>query len=134
MTADGHRFTQIRELESLNPITEQIIGCAYAVSNTLGIGFLEKVYKTALANELRKTGMKVQQQLPIQVWYDGIVVGDYVADLFVEDCVLLELKAVEALDNNHRAQCINYLKATGLYLCLLLNFGGKRVEIKRFVV
>ena len=133
MTTDGHRFTQIQELESFNPITEKIIGCAYTVSNALGAGFLEKVYENALAHELRKAGLKVQQQHPIQVSYDGIVVGDYVADLFIEDCILVELKAVKALDETHQAQCLNYLKATSLRLCLLINFGKRRVEIKRFV-
>ena len=133
MTTDGHRFTQIQELESFNPITEKIIGCAYTVSNALGAGFLEKVYENALAHELRKAGLKVQQQHPIQVRYDGIVVGDYVADLFIEDCILVELKAVKALDEIHQAQCLNYLKATGLRLCLLINFGKTRVEIKRLV-
>ena len=133
MTTDGHRFTQIQELESFNPITEKIIGCAYTVSNALGAGFLEKVYENALAHELRKAGLKVQQQHPIQVLYDGIVVGDYVADLFIEDCILVELKAVKALDEIHQAQCLNYLKATCLRLCLLITFGKTRVEIKRFV-
>ena len=133
MTTDGHRFTQIQELESFNPITEKIIGCAYTVSNALGAGFLEKVYEYALAHELRKAGLKVQQQHPIQVRYDGIVVGDYVADLFIEDCILVELKAVKALDEIHQAQCLNYLKATCLRLCLLINFGKTRVEIKRLV-
>ena len=130
MTTDGHRFTQIQELESFNPITEKIIGCAYTVSNALGAGFLEKVYENALAHELRKAGLKVRQQHPIQVHYDGIVVGDYVADLFIEDCILVELKAVKALDEIHQAQCLNYLKATCLRLCLLIKFGKTRVEIK----
>ena len=134
MTTDGHRFTQIQELESFNPITEKIIGCAYTVSNALGAGFLEKVYENALAHELRKAGLKVQQQHPIQVQYDGIVVGDYVADLLIEDCILVELKAVKALDEIHQAQCLNYLKATGLRLCLLINFGNRRVEIKRLAL
>ena len=134
MTSDGNRFTQMQELESYNPITERIIGCAYTVGNALGVGFLEKVYENALAHELRKAGLKVQQQYPIQVYYDGIVVGDYVADLFIEDCILVELKAVKALDEIHQAQCLNYLKATGLRLCLLINFGNRRVEIKRLAL
>lgn len=133
-TTDGHRFAQIKELEKLNPITEKIIGCAYTISNALGVGFLEKIYENALAHELRKTGLKVQQQHPIKVWYDAIVIGDYVADLLVEDCVLVELKAVKALDEIHSAQCLNYLKATGLRLCLLINFGNRRVEIKRLAL
>lgn len=130
-TTDEHRFTQIKELEKLNPITEKVIGCSYTVSNTLGAGFLEKVYENALFHELQKAGLKVLQQHPVQVLYDGIVVGEYVADLIVEDCVIVELKSVKALDEIHQMQCLNYLKATGLHLCLLLNFGSRRVEIKR---
>jgi GxxExxY protein len=117
----------------LDKITEKIIGCAYQVSNTLGSGFLEKVYENALAHELRKSGLKAIQQCPIQVVYDGIIVGDYFADIFVEDCVLVELKTVKAVDDVHIAQCLNYLKATGLTVCLLLNFYTTKLEIKRIV-
>ncbi len=78
--------------------------------------------------------MKVQQQVPIHVHYDGLVVGDYLADSLVEDCVLIELKAVQGLEDVHKAQCINYLKATGLRLCLLLNFDTTRVEVKRIAL
>ncbi|TWJ33025.1 GxxExxY protein [Geobacter argillaceus] len=113
--------------------TETIIGCAYRVANTLGTGFLEKVYENALAHELMKAGVPVRQQQPIQVLYDGIVVGDYIADLLVDSTVLVELKSVKAIDPVHVAQCINYLKATRLSVCLLINFGGTRVEIKRIV-
>jgi len=112
-------------------ITEKIIGCAYTVANTLGSGFLEKVYENALSHELRKAGLAVQQQTGIAVNYDGVIVGDYVADLLVENEVLVELKAVKGIDNVHFAQCMNYLKATGLQVCLLLNFGTPRIEIKR---
>lgn len=117
----------------LNKITERIIGCAYTVGNTLGNGFLEKVYENALAHELRKAGLQVVQQYGIQVHYDGIVVGEFVVDLFVEGNVLVELKAVKALDEIHMAQCLNYLKATGLSVCLLINFGQPKVQIKRVV-
>ncbi|MCP4541854.1 MAG: GxxExxY protein [Chloroflexi bacterium] len=119
--------------EELNQVTEQIIGNAFTVSNELGSGFLEKVYENALAHELRKSGIQVKQQYPIQVYYDGIVVGNYVADLLINDCVLVELKAIRALGNVEMAQCLNYLKATDLRLCLLLNFGQPRVEVKRIV-
>ena len=119
--------------EELNQVTEQIIGSAFTVSNELGSGFLEKVYENALAHELRKAGIRVKQQYPIQVYYDGIVVGSYVADLLVEDCVLVELKAIKTLGNIEMAQCLNYLKATDLRVCLLLNFGRPRVEVKRIV-
>jgi GxxExxY protein len=122
----------IRDAERLNELTKRIIGCAYAVSNGLGAGFLEKVYENALTHEVRKTGLQVQQQQAIQVHYDGVVVGDYVADLVVENTILVELKAVKAFDDVHSAQCINYLKATGMQICLLINFGQPRIEIKRF--
>lgn len=112
-------------------VTEKIIGCSYDVANTLGCGFLEKVYENALAHELRKAGMAVMQQAGVNVIYDGIVVGEYVSDLLVENEILVELKAVKALDNVHMAQCMNYLKATGLTVCLLINFGTPRIEVKR---
>jgi GxxExxY protein len=114
-----------------NQISEKIIGCAFAVSNSLGSGFLEKVYENALAHELRKAGLAVAQQHPIIVRYDGVIVGEYVADLLVELRVLVELKHGRVIDDVHLAQCLNYLKATGLQLCLLINFGKPRVEIRR---
>ena len=117
----------------LNEITEKIIGCAYQVANSLGCGFLEKVYENAVAHELRKAGLTTEQQTSIQVRYDGAVVGDYVADLLVEGSVLVELKAVKSLDDIHFSQCVNYLKATGLKVCLLINFGAPKVQIKRLV-
>ena len=121
-----------RRLE-LNRVTERIIGCAFVVGNTLGVGFLEKVYENALVHELRKQGLQVEQQRPVEVWYDGVIVGNYQADLLVEDSVITELKAVTALNPVHFAQCMNYLKATGLTLGLLINFGNPRVEVKRVV-
>ena len=117
----------------MDMLSERIIGCAYAVSNALGAGFLEKVYENALAHELRKAGLRVEQQRPLRVQYDGVVVGEYAADLLVEDCILVELKAVRALDDVHLAQCLNYLKATGLSLCLLINFGKPRADVRRVV-
>jgi GxxExxY protein len=126
MDADGRRL-------ELDQITRRIIGCAYSVANELGPGFLEKVYENALAYELRKAGLSVTQQAPITVYYDNVVVGEYVADLFVNGCVLVELKAVKALDEIHVAQCLNYLKATGYRVCLLINFGAPKVELKRVV-
>jgi GxxExxY protein len=116
--------------EILNLITEKIIGCAYRVGNGLQHGFLEKCYENAMVHELKKAGLKVQQQASLQVWYDGIVVGEYFADLIVEDSILIELKAVESLAAIHSAQCIHYLAATQVPLCLLINF-GRRVDIKR---
>jgi GxxExxY protein len=119
--------------DALNQLSGQIIRCSFVVSNALGVGFLETVYENALAHELRKAGLKVEQQHPVTVHYDGVIVGTYTADLLVGNAVLVELKAVTALDTVHRAQCINYLKGSGLWLCLLLNFGNPRLEIKRVV-
>jgi GxxExxY protein len=118
--------------DKLNQLTEKVIGCAFTVANKLGCGFLEKVYENALAHEVRKAGFDVQQQSPILVRYDGVVVGDYVADLIVEGLVIVELKACKDLDNVHSAQCLNYLLATGLPVCLLINFGKPRIQIQRF--
>jgi GxxExxY protein len=115
----------------INLISRRIIGCSFAVSNGLGSGFLEKVYENALAHELRKAGLRVVQQQVMVARYDGIVVGEYVADLVVESLVLVELKHARAIDNVHLAQCLNYLKVTGLRLCLQLNFGRPRVEVQR---
>ncbi|MBI4839789.1 MAG: GxxExxY protein [candidate division NC10 bacterium] len=117
----------------LDEISNRVIGAALTVSNTLGVGFLEKVYENALAHELRKAGLTVEQQMAIQVEYDGVLVGDYVADILVEGDLLVELKAVKALDEIHMAQCMNYLKATGRRLCMLLNFGNTKLQIKRVV-
>ena len=103
------------------------------MSNALGSGFLEKVYENALAQELRKAGLLVIQQFGTPVFYDGVVVGDYIADLLVEQIVIVELKAVKARDDIHMPQCMNYLKATGFHVCLLLNFGKPKVEVKRIV-
>ena len=117
----------------IDKLTEKIIGCAYTVSNKLGSGFLEKVYENALALELRKIGLQTEQQYPTPVYYDNVVVGDFVADLLVENCVLVELKTVKELNDLHTAQCMNYLRATNLNLCLLINFFRLKVEIKRVV-
>tara|TARA_R110002072_G_scaffold302710_2_gene487704 strand:+ start:247815 stop:248195 length:381 start_codon:yes stop_codon:yes gene_type:complete len=119
------------DLDHLNPLTEKIIGCAFKMSNTLGPGFLEKVYENAMAHELRKAKLDFRQQYPINVLYDGTVVGEFFVDLLVNEQVIIELKAVKNLDDAHLAQCLNYLKATGLPLCLLINFGTPRVQVKR---
>ncbi|MBI1786462.1 MAG: GxxExxY protein [Acidobacteria bacterium] len=114
-------------------ITETIIGCAFRVANSLGCGFLEKVYENALAHELKKAGLHVEQQRAIDVRYDGVVVGSYVADLLVDGMVLVELKTVKGLDDVHLAQCLNYLKATDLRICLLFNFATPKLDIRRIV-
>ena len=112
-------------------LTQRIIGCAFAIMNTLGVGFIEKIYENALAHDLRKSGLRVAQQHRVSVVYDNTLMGSYTADLLVEDRVLVELKAVKALDCMHEAQCMNYSAATGLPTCLLLNFGQPKVEIRR---
>lgn len=118
----------------LNALSKQIIGCALTVANTLGCGFLEKVYENALAHELLKGGLTVAQQRGITVRYDDIIVGEYFVDLLVNNSILIELKTARALDDIHRAQCVNYLRATGLHLCLLMNFGTPRLEVRRVVL
>jgi len=118
---------------TLNELSKIIIGCAFIVLNALGAGFQEKVDENALVHEARKTGLVVAQQFGATVTYDGSVVGAYFVDLLVEDAVLVELKAVKATIEVHRVQCGNYLKATDLRLRLLLNFGNRRLEIKRVV-
>ncbi len=115
----------------MNKISEAIIGCAYAVGNALGNGFLEKVYENALALEIGGRHLDVEQQYPIKVFYKNTVVGEFIADLLVENKILIELKTVKGIDEIHLAQCLNYLKATNLPLCLLINFGKPRVEVRR---
>jgi GxxExxY protein len=116
--------------DRLNALTEKIIGCAFKVHNELHCGFAERVYENALVMELREAGLEVQQQVPIVVRYRGVMVGEYIADLIVQGMILVEIKAVRNFDDAHIAQCINYLAATVMPLCLLLNF-GRRVEVKR---
>jgi len=119
--------------QELNEVTERIIGGAFTVANRMGSGFLEKVYENALSHELRKAGMRAEQQKRLAVHYDNVLVGEYIADLIVEETVLVEIKAAANLDKAHMAQCLNYLRATGLSLCLLINFGNPRVQIQRII-
>jgi GxxExxY protein len=113
-----------------NSLTQQIIGCAFRVHNTLGAGFLEKVYENALRIELEKLGLRVKQQEPINVIYDGRVIGEYYADLWINECVVVELKAVQGLVKEHEIQLVNYLTATRVNDGLLINFGPS-VQVKR---
>jgi GxxExxY protein len=114
---------------TIDKITEKIIASAFKVSNTLGIGFVEKVYENARAHQMRKDGLKVVQH-PIQVEYDGEIIGEFFADMLVEDRILVELKAVSELTSEHLAQALNYLRATGLDACLLINFGRSRIQVR----
>jgi len=113
-------------------LTEGIIGCFYNVYNSLHYGFLEKVYENALKFELEKAGYKVEAQRRIEVFYEGRVVGEYFADLIVNDKVILELKAADCICEQHVAQLFNYLRATNIEVGLLLNF-GKQPELARRV-
>ena len=124
------RFTDM----DINDITYEIRGAVFEVNKELGPGFLEKVYENALLIELKRRDLKVQTQLPLTVNYKNMPVGNYVADMLVEEKVIVELKTVEKLDNNHEAQLLNYLKATGVHVGLLVNFKNSRADIKRMVL
>ena len=113
-------------------LTEKILGAAFEVSNELGCGFLESVYEKALLVALKDLDLTTEAQKPLKVSFRSHVVGDFVADIVVEHKVLLELKAVKALAPEHIAQVLNYLKATGLEVGLLINFGNSRLEYRRF--
>jgi GxxExxY protein len=113
-------------------LSYQVVGLAMEVHNRLGYGFLEKVYENALMILLRKARIKAQQQCPIKVYFEGEEVGNYVADIVVEDSIILELKSQDAITNANRAQTLNYLKATGYKLAIILNFGKTRLQSERF--
>lgn len=104
------------------------------VHNTMGCGFLEKVYENALFLKLRKSGLTVKQQFPIKVYFEGEKVGEYFADLFVEDKIIIELKCVDNISEIHKAQVLNYLKATGLRLGIIMNFSKPKLEYERIVL
>lgn len=114
-------------------VTETIIGCAYRVYNKMGFGFLESVYEKCLLIELRKAGLNTESQKPITVYYESEIVGEFVADIIVNDAIILELKSVRRIIKAHEVQLVNYLVATGKPVGLILNFGEKKVEIKRKV-
>ena len=112
-------------------LTGKIIGGAYKVWGRLGPGFLESVYEKALMVELARAGLRAEAQKPIKVIYEGIIVGDFVADVLVDEAIIVELKAVRELIQIHEVKLVNYLKATGLQLGLLINFGDEGVEVRR---
>jgi len=114
-------------------LTEKIIGCAYRVYNKMGFGYLESVYEKCMLIELRKAGFDIESQKPIRIQYDGEVVGDFIADILVNDTVILELKSVRKLVEAHEVQLVNYLVATGKPVGLLINFGETKVGVKRKV-
>lgn len=112
-------------------LTGRIIGTAFDIANELGHGFVESVYENALLVALNKRGLRAKRQVPLKVYYQQVIVGEFFADLLVEDEIIIELKCVQTLLPEHQAQLINYLKATGLETGLLLNFGKGRVQHKR---
>ena len=118
----------------INDITYKINGAIFEVNKILGPGFLEKVYENALLLELKNRGLEADKQVPIKVNYKNNLVGEYFADILVENQVIIELKTVVNLDNNHEAQLLNYLKATGIKVGILVNFKQTRAEIKRMVL
>ena len=114
-----------------NDLTEKIIGSAYRVYNKMGFGFLESVYEKCLLIELNSAGIKAETQYSIIVNYENKVVGEFVADMIVEDEIIVELKSVRGLVKVHEVQLVNYLKATGKDIGLIINFGARKVEVKR---
>ena len=118
---------------TLESLTRQVLSAAFEVSNTLGAGFLEKVYERALQKELTLRGLHVLAQPALLVHYKGDPVGEYYPDLLVEDALLIELKSVDRLAPEHTAQCLNYLRASGKKVCLLINFRNPRLDWKRLI-
>ena len=114
-------------------LTEKIIGVCFEVSNELGVGFLESVYEKALIIALNDKGLNAKAQIPLKVLFRGSIVGEFYADVFVEERVIIELKAVKSISSEHEVQLINYLKATGIKVGLLINFGKPKLEWKRLV-
>lgn len=114
-------------------LTEKIIGCAYRVYNRMGFGYLESVYEKCLLIELDRHGLRAVPQVPIAVNYEGIPVGDFVADMVVDDVAIVELKSVRQVNRIHEVQLVNYLVATGKPVGLLINFGEEKVDVKRKV-
>ena len=121
------------ERRSFDELTELAISSIFEVANTLGAGFLEKVYQRALLVELRLRGLRATGEVSFAVTYKGQRVGEYLTDIVVEDVLVIELKCVERLANEHTAQCLNYLRASELTVCLLVNFQRPKVELKRVV-
>ena len=118
----------------INDITYAINGAVFEVNRILGLGFLEKVYENALLVELKRRGIRAESQVPIKVLYKQNVVGEYIADILVEEKVIIELKTVETLDKLHEAQLLNYLKGTGIQVGILINFKHPKAQIKRMVL
>ena len=127
MNTDKHGF-------ETDDLVGRVLGAVFEVANTLGAGFLEKVYERALLRELRLRGISVASQVTFPVVYKNLCVGEYLADIVVDNALVIELKCVDRLTNEHMAQCLNYLRASGMSLCLLINFQKPTVEWKRVVL
>ena len=121
----------VKDKAYFDSLVDSIVACAYKVGRVLGSGFLEKVYENALAVELAEAGLIVETQKPIKVHYQEHIVGEFFADMLINDDIILELKSVKTIENIHFAQCQNYLKATGKKLGLVINFGEEKVKIRR---
>ena len=117
--------------QDVSELTQEVIGCAFKIHNTLGFGFLESVYEKSILVELSRKGISAAAQEPIQVQYEGVLVGDFIADLIIENRLIVELKSIARLATAHEVQLVNYLTATGIEHGLLINFGPERVEVKR---
>jgi GxxExxY protein len=126
-----NKMVRIEEAPKSYDLCGQIIGLAMKVHSKLGPGFLESVYQNALAVELRRAGLKAEAEKPISVFYEGDVVGAFVADMIIDDALIVEMKAIQALATAHEVQLVNYLVATGVDEGLLLNFGAARLEFKK---
>jgi GxxExxY protein len=127
-------LTPAEEDECLVSLTEQVLAAIFEVSNTLGCGFLEKVYERALLKELGLRGLRAVAQASFAVNYKGYCIGEYFADILVEDVLVVELKCADRLGNEHTAQCLNYLRASSRRICLLVNFQRPKVEWKRIIL
>jgi GxxExxY protein len=126
------RSDELDETSPINdPLTEKIIGCAIAIHRVLGPGFLENIYHRALVHEFDKVQIPYVSQAPMQVMYDGIVLGDYIADFLVDKRVVIELKAVDVITKAHEIQLVNYLTAIRYDVGLLINFGSSKIQVKR---
>jgi len=140
LSGSGHEYTRMNELQKQEPVqdldrlVEGVIGAAYEVSNTLGCGFLEKVYERALVAEMAARELHADRHVPFPVFYKGASLGTYFADLVVERRLIVELKCVETFTNVHLARCLNYLRAAQLKLALLINFQHPKMQWRRLIL
>lgn len=118
----------------LKPIADQIIDCALKVNGVLGFGFSKEVYERALLYELEQARLRTEPKYPMNVYYEGIIVGEFFADFVVQNCILVEIEAVLSLEESHKTKCLNYLKASELDLCLLINFGTSQLQVETLVL